>query len=71
MPFLWIPITEEAFFTLKKALVEAPVLALPQFDKSFVIETDACDKGIGEVLMQEGTLWHMLIRLLAPRTEVC
>ena len=53
-PFLWTSVTDLAFNTLKQALVEAPVLALPQFDKPFVIETDACDTGIGAVLMQEG-----------------
>jgi hypothetical protein len=40
--FQWTPTTETAFRTLKDALVNAPVLALPDFAQSFVIETGAC-----------------------------
>jgi hypothetical protein len=35
-------------------MVNTPVLALPNFSRPFSIETDACDTGIGAVLVQDG-----------------
>lgn len=63
VPFVWTSITETAFQQLKQALVQAPVLGLPDFTKPFMIETDASDLGFGAVLMQEG---HPIAYLSKP-----
>lgn len=51
--FQWTSVHDTAFSELRKALVTAPVLHLPDFSKQFIIETDASAKGIGAVLQQE------------------
>ena len=66
VPFVWTDTTETAFKALKKALIEAPVLALPDFSKWFVVETDASATSIGAVLMQDDHPAAYLSRSLAP-----
>ncbi|XP_031281615.1 uncharacterized protein LOC116140125 [Pistacia vera] len=51
--FQWDTRSEASFEQLKIAMKKAPVLALPELSKSFVIECDALGTGIGGVLMQE------------------
>nr|GEY81332.1 reverse transcriptase [Tanacetum cinerariifolium] len=44
--FKWNPSAELAYHKLKEAMIKAPVLALPNFEQEFVVETDASGKGI-------------------------
>jgi hypothetical protein len=66
--FLWTSVTEHAFQLLKLALVSAPVIALPNFNEPFVVETDASDYGIGAVLQQQGHPLAYVSKALGPRT---
>lgn len=51
--FQWCLEAVEAFRSLKKAMITALVLKLPNFSKPFVIEVDASMKEMGAIVMQE------------------
>lgn len=48
--FVWIDKATLAFQQLKVAFITTPVLALPQFEKPFIVQTDASSLGVGVVL---------------------
>jgi len=52
--FKWGEEQNNAFLDLKNKLCSAPVLSLPNFNKTFEIECDVSRIGIGVVLMQQG-----------------
>lgn len=44
---------QESFSRVKETLTSAQVLAFPQFDQEYVLETDASGEGLGAVLAQK------------------
>lgn len=52
---------------LKKALSNTPFLALPDFSKAFVVETDVCHTGVGAVLMQKDRQLAFLSKALSAK----
>ena len=49
----WTHECGEAFVTLKCALISAPILAFPDFNHDFILDTDASTDGLGAVLSQQ------------------
>jgi hypothetical protein len=52
----WLGRQQTAFAHLKQALITAPVLILPDFEKRFELVVDACQvpPAVGAVLLQDG-----------------
>ena len=50
--WLWTAECIQAFLELKKRLVSAPVLVMPQFSQDFLLDTDASGESLGTVLSQ-------------------
>lgn len=64
---------ENAFQKLKDILTSEPILRGPDFNRPFVVQTDASDVGIGAVLSQEGEEGDQpvafFLRKLLPREK--
>jgi hypothetical protein len=52
--FEWMLACEACFQELKKRLMTAPVLVMPDMEKPFSIYCDVSGQGLGCVLMQDG-----------------
>ena len=50
--FRWSAECASAFQELRQRLVSAPILAFPDFNQPFILDTDASDAGMGAVLSQ-------------------
>ena len=50
--FVWTNECQESFDKLRDCLYSTPILAYPNFQKPFILDTDASDVGIGAVLSQ-------------------
>jgi hypothetical protein len=65
--FYWGAAQDQAFHTLINKLTHTPLLQLLNFGKTFELECDASDIGIGGMLPQEGKpVAHFSEKLSAP-----
>lgn len=66
---MWTSESKASFQALKTSLVTTPVLALPDFSKTFELEIEASDKGIGAVLQQGGHPLAFVSKALGPKAQ--
>lgn len=50
--YQWTTEQDKAFNTLKECLVISPIFVFPNFDKQFILFTDASISGLGAILSQ-------------------
>ncbi|GJX54847.1 reverse transcriptase [Tanacetum coccineum] len=67
--FKWNNEAQQAFIFLKEAMIQALVLALPKFNKPFVVETDASSIWLGEILQQKGNPIAYMSKSLGPKQQ--
>jgi len=51
--FIWNQDCQQAFDSLKKTLVDAPILVCPDFKRPFCLDVDWSTKGVGAILSQK------------------
>ena len=50
-------------------MVNVPILTIPNFEKTFIIKSDASRKGVGAILMQEGKPLAFMSKALSERAQ--
>ncbi|KAL5542905.1 hypothetical protein UlMin_010615 [Ulmus minor] len=68
--FGWSPEAATAFEELKQAMSSVPVLAMPDFTKPFIVETDASGFGLGAILLQGQQPVAYYSQVLEPRARL-
>ncbi len=53
VPFVWNEKRQKAFDEIKRRMTMAPIVAHPDFNKPFILYTDASEEGIGVILYQK------------------
>ncbi|CAF3890410.1 unnamed protein product [Rotaria sp. Silwood1] len=51
--FQWSTTCQQAFHHLRHLLMDAPIIAYPQFDQPFILQLDASDVGLSAILAQK------------------
>lgn len=64
--FKWSPSANATFADLKEGRTQAPVLALQDANKTFIVEIDVCGYGIEAILMYEGHPIAFINKALSP-----
>jgi hypothetical protein len=64
--FTWTPATDNAFLALKQAIVQVPLLRLPNFSKHFFVDCDTSCTSFGVVLHQGDGAVAFFSRVIAP-----
>jgi hypothetical protein len=68
--FCWTEECQEAFEKLKELLTSTPILAYPNVNNKFCLDTDASDYAIGAVLSQKQDVEEREFQLLPLWTEI-
>jgi len=66
-PYIWNEKCQLAFETLKNHLITSPILTYPDFDKPFILFTDASSIGLGAILSQKDSENHEKVIAYASR----